>query len=84
VNAAPKRRALGLAVRQRGSVPVTALAAELGCSEMTIRRDLNVPERDETPPDINAVLSCGNRTQHDAVRRTMMHGISEGQGFESP
>jgi DeoR/GlpR family transcriptional regulator of sugar metabolism len=34
--------ALGLAVRRRGSVPVT----ELGYSEMTIRRDLNVLERD--------------------------------------
>jgi DeoR/GlpR family transcriptional regulator of sugar metabolism len=46
VNAATRRRALALAVRQRGSVPVTELAAEMGCSEMTVRRDLNVLERD--------------------------------------
>jgi DeoR/GlpR family transcriptional regulator of sugar metabolism len=46
VNAATSRRALGLAVRQRASVPVTQLAAEVDCSKMTIRRDLNVLARD--------------------------------------
>jgi DeoR/GlpR family transcriptional regulator of sugar metabolism len=46
VNTATRRRALARAVRQRGSVPVTELAAELGCSEMTVRRDLDVLERD--------------------------------------
>lgn len=46
MNTVARRRALAQAVRQRGSVPVTELAAELGCSEMTVRRDLDVLERD--------------------------------------
>jgi DeoR/GlpR family transcriptional regulator of sugar metabolism len=43
VNAATRRRARGLAVRQRGSVPVTELAAELDCSKITIRWDGSEP-----------------------------------------
>ena len=33
-------------VQQRGSATVSELAAEFGCSEMTIRRDLDVLGRD--------------------------------------
>jgi DeoR/GlpR family transcriptional regulator of sugar metabolism len=46
VSAAARRRALAGLVRQRGSVTVSDLAAEFGCSEMTIRRDLNALGRD--------------------------------------
>jgi DeoR/GlpR family transcriptional regulator of sugar metabolism len=46
VNANERRRALAEAVNGRGSVPVNELAAELGCSEMTVRRDLDLLERD--------------------------------------
>ena len=46
MNAKARRRALAEAVNGRGSVPVNELATELGCSEMTIRRDLDLLERD--------------------------------------
>jgi DeoR/GlpR family transcriptional regulator of sugar metabolism len=46
VNVAARRRALAGTLRQRGSVTVSELAAQFGCSEMTIRRDLDVLERD--------------------------------------
>lgn len=46
MNAATRRRTLAQMVRQRGPVPVAELAAELGCSEMTVRRDLNALEHD--------------------------------------
>ncbi len=46
MNAKARRRALAEAVNGRGSVPVNELAAELGCSEMTVRRDLDLLERD--------------------------------------
>jgi DeoR/GlpR family transcriptional regulator of sugar metabolism len=46
VSTATRRRTLAQTVQQRGSVPVAELAAELGCSEMTIRRDLNALEHD--------------------------------------
>jgi DeoR/GlpR family transcriptional regulator of sugar metabolism len=46
VNASARRRALAAIVRQRSSVAVSELAAEFGCSEMTIRRDLDTLERD--------------------------------------
>ena len=41
-----RRRALAEAVRDRHEIPVRQLAAELGCSEMTVRRDLDALERD--------------------------------------
>ena len=41
-----RRRALLDALQRDGSVQVRQLAAELSCSEMTIRRDLDVLERD--------------------------------------
>jgi DeoR/GlpR family transcriptional regulator of sugar metabolism len=46
VNARARRRALAEAVHGRGSVAVGELAAELGCSEMTVRRDLDLLERE--------------------------------------
>jgi DeoR/GlpR family transcriptional regulator of sugar metabolism len=46
VNASTRRRALAGIVQQRGSVTVGELAAEFGCSEMTIRRDLDALGRD--------------------------------------
>jgi DeoR/GlpR family transcriptional regulator of sugar metabolism len=46
VNASARRRALAGVLQQRGSVAVSELAAEFGCSEMTIRRDLDTLERD--------------------------------------
>jgi DeoR/GlpR family transcriptional regulator of sugar metabolism len=46
VNASARRRALAGILRQRGPVAVSELAAEFGCSEMTIRRDLDTLERD--------------------------------------
>lgn len=46
MNASARRRALAGAVQQRGSVTVSELAAEFGCSEMTIRRDLDALGRD--------------------------------------
>jgi DeoR/GlpR family transcriptional regulator of sugar metabolism len=46
VNASARRRALAAMVRQRGSIAVSELAAEFGCSEMTVRRDLDALERD--------------------------------------
>ena len=44
MNAQARRRALAESVNGRGSVPVSELAAELGCSEMTVRRDLDLLE----------------------------------------
>ena len=46
MNAKARRRALAETVSGRGSVPVNELAAELGCSEMTVRRDLDILERE--------------------------------------
>jgi DeoR/GlpR family transcriptional regulator of sugar metabolism len=46
VNASARRRALAGVLQRRGSVAVSELAAEFGCSEMTIRRDLDTLERD--------------------------------------
>jgi hypothetical protein len=46
VNASARRRTLAGIVQQRGSVAVSELAAEFGCSEMTIRRDLDALGRD--------------------------------------
>ena len=46
MNASARRRALAGILRQRGSVAVSELAAEFGCSEMTIRRDLDALEHD--------------------------------------
>jgi DeoR/GlpR family transcriptional regulator of sugar metabolism len=41
-----RRRALAAAVRGGNQVPIRQLAADLDCSEMTIRRDLDVLARD--------------------------------------
>lgn len=46
MNASARRRALAGIVQQRGSAAVSELAAEFGCSEMTVRRDLDALERD--------------------------------------
>jgi DeoR/GlpR family transcriptional regulator of sugar metabolism len=48
VNASARRRALAGIVQQRGSVTVSELAGEFGCSEMTIRRDLDALGHDGT------------------------------------
>jgi hypothetical protein len=42
------------------------------------------PGLSQTSPDIRATLNCGNRTQHDIVRRNPAAWHAEGQGFESP
>lgn len=41
-----RRRALAQTVREGRQVPVRALASELGCSEMTVRRDLDALQRE--------------------------------------
>jgi DeoR/GlpR family transcriptional regulator of sugar metabolism len=41
-----RRRALAQTVRDGHEIPVRELAARLGCSEMTVRRDLDALERD--------------------------------------
>lgn len=70
MNAAVRRRALARAVNERGSVPVSALAAELGCSEMTIRRDLDLLARDGVVRRVHGSAEAGLRAHEQpyAVR----------------
>jgi DeoR/GlpR family transcriptional regulator of sugar metabolism len=46
VNVQNRRRALLDALQRDGEIQVRQLAAELTCSEMTVRRDLDVLEHD--------------------------------------
>ncbi len=46
MDGAGRRRQIVEALSEREEVQVAALAADLGCSEMTVRRDLEALERD--------------------------------------
>src|SRR5579863_10022060 len=46
MDGAGRRRQIAEALREREQVQVAALAVDLGCSEMTVRRDLEALERD--------------------------------------